>query len=52
MRIKIIKYNSEEIVFDAVSFEFRTNKVSNWVKVVTEEGTYVVHDVAVLKSME
>ena len=51
MRIKIIKFNSEEIIYDAISFELRVNKISNWVKVVTTEGTHIVHDVAVLKSI-
>ena len=40
------------MVYDAIYFEFRTNNVSNWVKVVTKEGTNVIHDIAVLKSMK
>ena len=29
MRIKVIKYDGTEMFYDALSFEFRTNQVSN-----------------------
>lgn len=48
MRIEIVKY-----VYDAISFEFRNNQVSNWIKVKLEDGTEdVIHDVCVIRTLE
>ena len=54
MKLKIIKYGGTEEIFDNVlSFEFRTNQVSNWIKVKTNDGeTIYVHDVCVIKNVE
>lgn len=53
MRIEIVKYDGTEIFYDALSFEFRTNQVSNWIKVKLEDGTEVViRDVCVIRTLE
>lgn len=53
MKLKIIKYDGTEILYDALSFEFRTNQVSNWIKVkVSDDETIIVHDVCVIKSVD
>ena len=53
MKIEIVKYGGTEIFYDAISFEFRTNQVSNWIKVKFEDGTEdVVHDVCVIRTLE
>ena len=58
MKLKIIKYDGTEIFLDALSFEFRTNQVTNWIKakVVDEQKTIMsdvtIHDVCVIKTVE
>ena len=58
MKLKLIKYDGTEIILDALSFEFRTNQVTNWikVKVVDEQKTIMsdvmIHDVCVIKTIE
>ena len=53
MRIKIIQYDGTEMFYDAESFEFRTNQVSNWIKIKFGEGKVIVIDnVCVIKTIE
>ena len=58
MKLKIIKYDGTEIFLDALSFEFRTNQVSNWIKakVVDDQKTImddvIIHNVCVIKNVE
>ena len=53
MKIEIIKYDRTKMFYDAISFEFRTNQVSNWIKVKLEDGTEdVIHDVCVIRTLE
>ena len=53
MKIEIIKYDGTEIFYNALSFEFRTNQVSNWIKVKLEDGTEdVIRDVCVIRTLE
>ena len=58
MKLKIIKYDGTQISLDALSFEFRTNQVTNWIKakVVDDQKTIMsdvtVHDVCVIKTVE
>lgn len=54
MKLKIIKYGGAEETFDNVlSFEFRTNQVSNWIKVKTVYCDIIyVHNVCVIKNVE
>lgn len=53
MKLKIIKYDGTEIFLDVLSFEFRTNHVSNWIKVKTIFGDIIyIHDVCVIKNIE
>ena len=42
MRIKVIKYDGTEMFYDALSFEFRTNQVSNWIKIKFRENDVIV----------
>lgn len=52
MKIKIIKYDQTEMIFEVESFEFRTNHVSNWIKMKNLDGEQiVVHDVCVVKTI-
>lgn len=58
MKLKIIKYDGTQIFLDALSFEFRTNQVTNWIKakVVDDQKTIMsdvtIHDVCVVKTVE
>ena len=58
MKLKIIKYDGTKIFLDALSFEFRTNQVANWIKakVVDDQKTIMsdvtIHDVCVVKTVE
>lgn len=50
MKIKIITYTGDELILDAESFKFRTNHVSNWIKVKYETDTeHIIHDVCVIE---
>jgi hypothetical protein len=52
MKIEIIKYGGTEIFYDVISFEFRTNQISNWIKVKLEDGTEdVIRDVCVIRTI-
>ena len=58
MKLKIIKYDGTEIFLDALSFEFRTNQVTNWIrmKAIDDQKTIMsdvtIHDVCVIKNVE
>ena len=53
MKLKIIKYDGTEIFYDALSFEFRTNQVSNWIRVKVNNGeTIIIHNVCVVRTIE
>ena len=58
MKLKIIKYDGTEIFLDALSFEFRTNQVTNWIRVkaIDDQKTIMsdvtIHDVCVIKNVE
>lgn len=50
MQIKVIKYTGEEITLEVQSFEFRTNHVVNWIRVVLPNGDKEeINDIAVIK---
>ena len=52
MGLKIIKYDGTEIEVNALSFEFRTNQVTNWILLrISEEETMRIHDVCVIKTL-
>ena len=52
MKLRIIKYDGTEIFYDALSFEFRTNQVANWIKVkVDNDNTIIIHNVCAIKTM-
>lgn len=53
MKIEIVKYDGTEIFYDVISFEFRTNQVSNWIKVKLVDGAEdVVRDVCVIRTIK
>ena len=53
MRLKVIQYDGTEIFYDALSFEFRTNQVSNWIKIKFDDGKVVVIDnICVIKTVD
>ena len=53
MKIKIIKYDGTEMFYNALSFEFRTNQVSNWIKIkFNNDETIVIDNVCVIKTID
>ena len=53
MKIEIVKYDGIEILYDVISFEFRTNHVSNWIKVKLEDGAEdIIRDVCVIRTIK
>ena len=54
MSIVVITYNGTEVRYDDVlSFEFRSNQVSNWVRLKTDgKDPIYIHNVCVVKSVE
>lgn len=53
MELKVITLKGEELTIICDSFEFRSNKVSNWIKFYLKsvDVTDIIHDVAVIKSI-
>lgn len=53
MKIKVIKYDGIEVVYDILSFEFRTNQASNWIKIKCKDDTCVfIKGVCTIKTIE
>lgn len=53
MKLKIIKYDGTEMYYDALSFEFRTNQVANWIKVkLDDDKTIIIDNICVIKTVE
>lgn len=53
MKIKVIKYDGIEVIYDILSFEFRTNQVSNWIKIKCKDGTCVfIKGICTIKTIE
>lgn len=53
MKIKIIKYDGTEMFCNVLSFEFRTNHVSNWIKLKFGDGKVLnIHDICVVKTVD
>jgi hypothetical protein len=53
MKIKIIKYGGETKIIECNSFEFRTNHVSNWIRIkYTDNSEELIHGICVIKSVE
>lgn len=52
MKIKVICFDGKEIELYVLSFEFRSNQVTNWLKVKFDDGTEdVVRDVCVIRTI-
>lgn len=50
MTIKVIEYNGTKHLIECKSFEFRTNQVSNWIRLEFEDGTSKeIHRICVIK---
>ena len=49
MKLKIIKMNGQSIILKYTSFEFRANRVSNWIKVINNKDIYRIADVATIE---
>ena len=53
MKIKGIGFDGIERVLDVLSFEFRSNQVTNWLKVKFEGGAEArIRNVCVIKTIE
>ena len=50
MKITIIEYGGTPRQIDCESFEFRSNRVTNLIKIKTVDGTEVVKDISVIKA--
>ena len=53
MQLKIIEYTGAEHIIKCKSFEFRTNQVSNWIRVKFENGeTKDIHQICVIETLD
>ena len=53
MKVTIIHFDSTIIERECESFEFRTNHVSNWIKLkFKNEQTEIIHNVATIQCKE
>lgn len=51
MKIKVIEYGGKEHNINCISFEFRTNKVTNWIKIKYQDGRQErIYEIATIKS--
>lgn len=50
MEIRVIKLDGTDYLCSCDSFEFRTNQVSNWIRIKKGETVETIHDIAVIKS--
>lgn len=51
MRITVIEYGGIEHRINCKSFEFRTNTVTNWIRIRYKDGSKKeIHDVCVIKA--
>lgn len=51
MELLIIKYGGEQIEIECDTFEFRTNQVSNWIKLKQGDTQTMIYDIATIKTM-
>jgi hypothetical protein len=53
MKIKVICFDGKEIELYVLSFEFRSNQVTNWLKIKFEDGTEdKIYNVFVVKTVD
>ena len=54
MKITIFKYDGTEYHINCESFEFRTNQVTNWIKIKYQDGSKsskeIINEVATIKA--
>ena len=51
MKLKIITLKGEERIIECNSFEFRSNQVTNWIKLYIDDCIKYIHNVAVIKNI-
>ena len=51
MKLKIITLKGEERIIECNSFEFRSNQVTNWIKLYEDDGIEIIHNVAVIRTL-
>ena len=52
MTLIIMEYSGKPRQIECESFEFRSNKVNNWIKVITESEKIMIYNVAVMKMLD
>jgi len=53
MKLKVIQYDGTEAIYNVESFEFRTNQVSNWVRIkFSNDEVIVIKNVCVIKTVD
>lgn len=52
MKLKIIELNHTEHIEECESFEFRSNQVTNWIRLKVAEGYKEIPRVSVIKTLE
>lgn len=51
MEMRVIEYNGTEHKIECESFEYRTNQVTNWIRIKHLDGsTEMIHDVCAIKA--
>ncbi len=50
MTLRITRLNGEKILAVCDSFEFRSNQVSNWIRIKHNNATEIIHDIAAIKT--
>ena len=51
MKITVIEYGGIEHHRTCKSFEFRTNKVANWIRITYQDGSKdIIHGIATIKA--
>ena len=54
MRLSILHENEEFKEYDCKSFEFRSNNVTNWIKIIPKDGSNAIrlYKVRVIKTLD
>ncbi len=52
MRLLIIRFGEEPMEKECDSFEFRSNQVTNWIKIKKGDDVEMIHGIATIKTLE
>lgn len=52
MKLLIIRFDEESMEKECDSFEFRSNQVSNWIKIKKDDNIEIIHGVATIKTLD